>query len=168
MILRKAVIASCTAFLAIGLAACGSDDSDSSASATTTASASSSAAASTTAASSAAPTADELKANLDFIADATKSTPEKVAVIVNGEARTANLDQMNAALGGYGKLIFNVTDVAATGDTATANVTIESPSAPGQPSPPLPMTWERVDGAWKLSDATACTLLAFAGAPCAV
>ena len=158
------MIAASLTVLAIGLAACGSDDADDSAKSTSAAATTS--ATTTAAAANATPTAAELQATLDLVADASKGTPEKVAVIVNGPARTANIDQMNGALAAYGKLKFTVTDVVVQGDTANANVTIESPSAPGQPSPPMPMTWQKVDNAWKLSDATACTLLGFAQAPC--
>lgn len=173
MNLRKAVFASCTAIaMTAGLAACGSDDSSDTAASTSAATSSS---ATTTEASASeaapaaegAPTAESLQSSLDFIADPTKSTAEKVAAVVNGEARTANIEQMNQALGGYGKLTFKVSDVKVEGDKATAGVTIESPSAPGQPTPPIPMTWQQVDGQWKLDDATTCTLLGFAMAPCA-
>lgn len=168
LILRNVALAASAVVLTFGIAACGSDSSDSSSTSTTAAATTTttSAAASTPAAAAGAPTAEDLQANLDLIADSTKTTPEKVAVVVDGEKRAANIDKMNALLGTYGKLKFTVTDVKVEGTTATASVTIESPSAPGQPSPPMPMTWENVDGTWKLSDATACTLLAFAQAPC--
>ncbi|WP_232331850.1 nuclear transport factor 2 family protein [Nocardia puris] len=144
----------------VGLTACGSDDSDSDAGATTT----TSAAATTTAeAAEGAPTAEELQATLDLVADPAKTTPEKTAVIVNGEQRAANIDQMNAALAGYGTLTFAVSDIVVTGESATAQVVI---TAPQGTAPAMPMTWERVDGTWKLSDLTACTLLQFAQAPC--
>lgn len=159
-------VATAAAALAVtvGLTACGSDDSDSDAGATTTTSATTSAAATTTAeAAEGAPTAEELQATLDLVADPAKTTPEKTAVIVNGEQRAANIDQMNAALAGYGTLTFAVSDIVVTGEAATAQVVI---TAPQGTAPAMPMTWERVDGTWKLSDLTACTLLQFAQAPC--
>ncbi|WP_307651576.1 hypothetical protein [Nocardia xishanensis] len=152
----------------VGLTACGSDDSSD------TAATSSSVAATTSAASTGAtgghdhaagdaPEPEELQATLALVADPSKPTSEKTAVIVDGQKRAANIDQMNQLLAGYGQLTFAVTDVKTEGETATAQVVITSPHGS---SPAMPMTWQHVDGKWKLSDATACTMLAFAQAPC--
>ncbi|WP_328400354.1 hypothetical protein [Nocardia sp. NBC_00403] len=146
----------------LGLTACGSDDKSDTATATSTSVVATSAdhGAHGTAT---APLADELKATLTLVADPAKSTAEKTALIVNGDKRSANIDQMNQALAGYGALTFAVTDVKVEGTTATAQVVITSPHGA---APAMPMTWEHVDGKWKLSDATACTMLGFAQAPC--
>ncbi|TQM32248.1 nuclear transport factor 2 family protein [Nocardia bhagyanarayanae] len=163
-------VATAAAALAVtvGLTACGSDDSSETA-ATTTAAAATTTAATTGAAGGHdhagedAPKAEELQATLALVADPSKPTAEKTAVIVDGEKRTANIDQMNQLLAGYGQLTFAVTDVKTEGETATAQVVITSPHGS---APAMPMTWQHVDGKWKLSDATACTLLGFAQAPC--
>ncbi|MFQ6392701.1 hypothetical protein ACLMAJ_04560 [Nocardia sp. KC 131] len=147
----------------VGLTACGSDDKADTAEASTTTSAAATSADHGAHGTETAPTADDLKATLVLVADPTKSTAEKTAVIVNGDKRTANIDQMNQALGAYGTLIFAVTDVKVEGTTATAQVVITSPHGS---APAMPMTWEHVDGKWKLSDAAACTMLGFAQAAC--
>ncbi|MGY2010413.1 hypothetical protein ACW9HJ_18205 [Nocardia gipuzkoensis] len=145
------------------LAACGSDD-DSTTSAAT--SATTSAAASGTHShgdhATGAPTAETLQAVLVKLADPNVPTPEKSKLIVNGEQRTANIDQMNKGLQGYA-LTFTVADITTQGTTANAQVTIASPHGA---SPAVPLSWENVDGAWKLSDASGCLLLGFAQAPC--
>jgi expansin (peptidoglycan-binding protein) len=151
----------------IGSTACGSDD-KSDAKATTSASAvTSSAAASSTAGhgdhAAAAPTAETLQAVLDGLADPTKSTTDKTKLLVDGEKRASNIDRMNQALGNYGKLIFAVADTTTQGDSATAQVTITSPHGT---APAMPMTWNHVDGVWKLSDASGCMMLGLAQAPC--
>lgn len=162
--LRLAVATAAAALaVTVGLTACGSDD-ESDTKATT----SSSVAATTSAAShgdhpaGAAPTAEELQATLALIADPAKSTAEKQAVVVNGEKRAANLDALNQMLAGYA-LTFAVSDVKVDGTTATAQVVINSPHGS---APAMPLTWEHVDGKWKLSDASACTMLGFSPAPC--
>ncbi|WP_280253676.1 hypothetical protein [Nocardia abscessus] len=158
-------LATAAAALALSgaLAACGSDD-DSTTSAAT--SATTSAAASGTHShgdhATGAPTADTLQAVLVKLADPNVPTPEKSKLIVNGEQRTANIDQMNKGLQGYA-LTFTVADITTQGTTANAQVTIASPHGA---SPAVPLSWENVDGTWKLSDASGCLLLGFAQAPC--
>ncbi|MFC8042677.1 hypothetical protein [Nocardia sp. NPDC057353] len=159
------------AAVTLGLAGCGSDDSSDTAATSTSAVASSAAASSTAAASSsqagaaaaAAPTPAELQATLDKLADPATPTAEKTALIVDGEQRAAAIDQLTQALAGYGKLTFQVSDVTVAGTTATGQTVINSPNGA---APATPLTWENVDGSWKLSDATACTLLGFAMIPC--
>ncbi|WP_433678401.1 hypothetical protein [Nocardia sp. CA-119907] len=158
------VIAAAAMAATVGLTACGSDDkSDGKASATTSAAATTSPAGHGDHGSAAAPTAEALTAVLDALSDPAKSTAEKTELIVGGEKRTANIDQMNQALGSYGKLTYAVADITASGNTATAQVTITSPHGT---APAMPMTWEYVDGTWKLSDASGCLMLGFAQAPC--
>jgi hypothetical protein len=158
-------LATAAAALAISgaLTACGSDD-DSSTSAA--ASATISAAASGTHDhgdhATGAPTAETLQAMLVKLADPNVPTAEKSKLIVNGDKRTANIDQMNAGLQGY-TLTFAVADLTTQGNTANAQVTISSPHGA---APAVPLTWENVDGTWKLSDASGCLLLGFAQAPC--
>jgi expansin (peptidoglycan-binding protein) len=148
----------------IGSTACGSDD-KSDAKATTSAVTSSAAASSTAGHGdhAAAPTAETLQAVLDGLADPTKSTTDKTKLLVDGEKRASNIDRMNQALGNYGKLIFAVAETTTQGDSATAQVTITSPHGT---APAMPMTWNHVDGVWKLSDASGCMMLGLAQAPC--
>lgn len=155
-------MAAAAAAVTVGLTACGSDD-KSDAKATTSAAASTSAAGHGDHGTAAAPTAEALTAVLDTLSDPTKTTADKAKLIVNGDKRTANIDQMNKSLANYGKLTYAVTDITTSANTATAQVTITSPHGA---APAMPMTWEHVDGTWKLSDASGCLMLGFAQAPC--
>ncbi|NKX85706.1 hypothetical protein [Nocardia coubleae] len=162
----RVTVAAAAAVLAVGLTACGSDDSSTNATSSSTsisaAPSSVSATPAPTGDNAGAPSADSLKATLVQFADPGLSSDEKAKLIVNGEARKANIDQMNGMLAGY-TLTFAVDNVATSGDKATADVTITSPHGT---APAFPVTWERVDGTWKLSDASGCLLLGFAQAPC--
>lgn len=173
MILRKTVISTCTALLAIGLAAC-SGDSDSSASTTTTASAgttstssiTSSAVATTAAAFAPSPTSDELKATLELIADPTKSTQEKASVIVDGEDMTAELDQMNAGLAAQPRLLFesrNVGTAVVRGNPASGEFLISAVGKVGASQ--FDADWEPVDGVWKLQQKYVQTFISYAKGP---
>ncbi|MGY2114567.1 hypothetical protein ACW9HR_11680 [Nocardia gipuzkoensis] len=156
-------LATAAAALALSgaLAACGSDD-DSTTSAATSATTSAAASGTHGDHATGAPTAETLQAVLVKLADPNVPTPEKSKLIVNGEQRTANIDQMNKGLQGYA-LTFTVADITTQGTTANAQVTIASPHGA---SPAVPLSWENVDGTWKLSDASGCLLLGFAQAPC--
>ncbi|MET7771097.1 hypothetical protein [Nocardia sp. NPDC005366] len=173
--LRVCVVAAAAAVaVTVGLTGCGSDDSSDTASSTssktssnTTATASTTTGAAVTTgsgqAASGTPSAEELQTTLAILADPAKTTQDKVAIVVDGEKRATNIDTMTKALAGYGALKFVVSDVKVTGDTATAQVVISSPNGD---APPMPLTWQRVGGTWKISDASACVLLSFAQAPC--
>lgn len=155
-------LATAAAALAVtaGLVGCSSDDNKSDAKVS-----SSSTVASTSDAPSAAagtPTPETLQAVLIKLSDPAVPTADKAKLIVNGEKRTANIDQMNKGLAGY-TLTYTVADVTTQGNTATAQVTINSPHGA---APAMPITWEYVDGTWKLSDASGCLFLGFAQAPC--
>ncbi|WP_254854137.1 hypothetical protein [Nocardia donostiensis] len=163
---RTVAVAAAAVALSVGLTACGSDEegSDSVATATSTAVTSTSSTADHGEQAGEAPSPETLQATLDTLADPAVAPEEKTKLIVDGEKRTANIEQMNTALAGYGTLTFAVADVVTEGDTATAQVTITSPHGA---APALPLTWENVDGAWKLSDASGCVLFSFAQSPCA-
>ncbi|WP_328396800.1 hypothetical protein [Nocardia sp. NBC_00416] len=168
---RVAAAAAAAIALAVGLTACGSDD-DSSDTAAGSA-ATSSVAAATSAAehdhdhgdSAAAPTAESLQANLVAIANPDVSVDEKVGLVVDGEHRRSNFEQLNAALQTYRGITFQVADIKVNGDTTTGQTTITSPM--GQSAPPMELTWQHQDDVWKLSDSGACVLLGFAQIPCA-
>lgn len=145
-----------------GVTGCGSDDKSETAT-STSAAVTTSAAGNGAPSAAAAPSAADLQATLVLLADPAKPTAEKTAVVVDGAKRQANIETMNRALAGYGALTFAVSDVKVEGAKATAQVVTTSPHGA---APAMPMTWEYLDGKWKLSDAGACTLLAFV-APCA-
>lgn len=164
--LRLCVATSAAALaLTAGLAGC-SDDESSDTAATSTSAAATSAAATSSASGDhdhAAPTAEELQGTLTLFADPAKTTADKTAVVVDGDKRAANIDTMNQVLGGYGPLTFAISDIKTEGESATAQVVITSPHGV---APAMPLTWQHEDDKWKISDASACTLLAFAQAPC--
>ncbi|MFC4373876.1 hypothetical protein ACFO5K_07140 [Nocardia halotolerans] len=165
----RVTVATAAAALAVtvGLAGCGdSDDSSTNATSSSTSIATTESSISATPApaddNAAGPTAESLKATLVTFADPAVSTDDKADLIVNGDARKPNIDQMNGMLAGY-TLTFAVDNVATSGNTATADVTITSPHGT---APAFPVTWEQVDGEWKFSDNSGCLLLGFAQAPC--
>ncbi|MGQ4598470.1 hypothetical protein [Nocardia sp. R6R-6] len=160
--LRVSVATAAALAISCGLAACGSDHD----SAATTSPVTSATATSITQGhgdhAPGAPTAETLRAVLAQLADPTVPTTEKTKLIVNGEQRASNIDRMNAGLQGY-TLTFTVADVTTQGNTANAQVTINSPHGS---APAVPLNWENVNGTWKLSDTSGCLLLGFAQAPC--
>ena len=169
--IRVAVAAAAAALaVTVGLTGCGdSDDSSTNATTSSTSIAAAPSSVSATPATpapsgdnAAAPTADSLKATLIKFADPAVSTDDKAKLIVNGDSHKSNIDQMNGMLAGY-TLTFAVDNVATSGDTATADVTITSPHGT---APAFPVTWQKEGGTWKLSDASGCLLLGFAQAPC--
>ncbi len=166
----RVTVATAAAALAVTIGLTGCGDSDDSSTKTTSSSTSIAAAPSSDSATPApsgqtagAPTAETLKETLVKFGDPAVSTDDKSKLIVNGEARKSNIDQMNGMLAGY-TLTFAVDNVVTSGNTATADVTITSPHGT---APAFPVTWEQVDGTWKISDNSGCLLLGFAQAPCA-
>lgn len=141
------------------LAGCGSDDRDS-----TATSSSSSVSASVTKAQAAAPapTAEQLQATLTEFADPAKPAADKAKLVVDGDKRVALIEQMNKGLANY-QVTFAVSDVQANGDKADAKVAVTSPHGT---MPNLPMSWQYIDGTWKISDAAACSILGMARAAC--
>lgn len=134
------------------------DHSSGSAASTTTAAATSASAAAI------APPGDGWLANsLVLVVDPAVDSATKAAVIENGQTRLANLDAMTAALANYGQINWYVAPPTVEGETATADVTIMSPRGN---APPTPYTWVFMDNTWKISDASACQLLAMGQAPC--
>ncbi len=165
---RTVRVSVATAFAALavtGIVACGSDKSDEAPASSTPSKAVTSITASpgASAQAAAAPTPDSLQATLDGLVDPAKPTADKEKLTVDGAKRAANIDTMTKGLANYGKILFTVSDVKASGDTATAQVVITSPHGP---APAMPMTWQRGAEGWQLSDASTCQILAMGMAPC--
>ncbi|MFC9362860.1 hypothetical protein ACFTZB_40625 [Rhodococcus sp. NPDC057014] len=148
----RSVVAVGAAVVALGMSACSSDDSSGTAAATS----------SQVDATVAAPTSEELLGTLQLLVDPARPVDEKTVVVVDGDERRPNLEAMTAAMANY-PVSFTVTDVQVEGDTATANVAISSPHGTAAPTT---WTWENVDGVWKVSDESTCTLLGMARAGC--
>lgn len=117
----------------------------------------------TTEAAVSAPSISELQQSLALLVDPTVDAATKAAGVENGQARLSNLEQMTAALANYGEITFQVDEPTVEGETATAPVTIAT--ARGATAP-TPNSWVLIDGKWKVSDASACQILAMGQAPC--
>ncbi|WP_230329638.1 hypothetical protein [Nocardia aurantiaca] len=131
---------------------CGSDDKGSSSSKTTV---------SATAAAP-APTAEALQRVLTAFADPAEPTADKAKLVVDGDKRLGNIDTMNQGLAHY-QVSFTVGEIKQDGTKADAKVSVTSPHGA---MPDVPMTFQYTDGAWKLSEAGACTILGMARAAC--
>ena len=151
--------------LAVGPTACSSDDGGDTAPSTP---ATSSVAASSSPAehehSADAPSAQSLQAILEQLTNPDVSVDQKVGTVVDGEQRREAFEQLNTKLQTYRGIAYQVGEVSARGDEATAQVAITSPT--GHSAPPIEMTWQHVDDTWKLSDTDTCVLLGFAQLPC--
>ncbi|GAB2536735.1 hypothetical protein [Nocardia heshunensis] len=115
------------------------------------------------AADTAAPSADDLQSVLVRFTDPSIPAADKTQLMVNGAARSANIDKMNQGLANYGTIGWTVSGVQANGDNADASVAISSPHGT---MPGVPMSWQHTDAGWQLSENTACTILAMGKAPC--
>ena len=91
-----------------------------------------------------------------------QQSSDKAKLVVDGDKRLANIETMNQGLAHY-QVGFTVGEVETQGDEADAKVTVNSPHGT---MPDVPMAFRYVDGAWKLSDAGACTILGMARAGC--
>ncbi|MEC3917171.1 hypothetical protein [Nocardia sp. CDC160] len=134
------------------LTGCSSDDKGSSSSKTT----------SSTAAAAPAPTAETLQGILTAFADPAKPAADKAKLVVDGDKRLGNIDTMNQGLAHY-QVGFTVGEIKQDGTKADAKVSVTSPHGT---MPDVPMAFAYSDGAWKLSDAGACTILGMARAAC--
>ncbi len=143
------------------LAGCGSDDTDSG---STTAAGSVSATTVAPDDNAAAPavTAAELRSTLTTFADPAVPAADKAKLVTDGDQRVALIERMNQGLANY-QVTFTVTEVRQDGDRADADVDVTSPHGT---MPDVAMTWEYDDSTWKISDASACTILGMARAAC--
>ncbi|MFZ2174152.1 MAG: hypothetical protein WAW17_08980 [Rhodococcus sp. (in: high G+C Gram-positive bacteria)] len=155
MIIRKPLVTAGALIVALSLSACVSVD-------TADEDAPASSAASATAAEIAAPSAETLQDTLTLLVDPARSVDEKSAAVEDGETRRPNIEAMSAAMADY-PVSFTVSDVQVEGTTATAAVAAKSPHGEAAPTP---WTWKYLDGAWKVSDESTCTLLGMARAAC--
>ncbi len=138
------------------LAGCGSDDKNS---AETTVSTSASV---TAAAVAPAPTAEQLQGVLTAFADPAEPAADKAKLVVDGDKRIGLIETMNQGLAHYA-VSFTVGEIKTTGDKAEAKVSVASPHGT---MPDVPMSFQYVDGTWKLADSGACTILGMARAAC--
>ncbi|MGW5226036.1 hypothetical protein ACWEP5_13950 [Nocardia niigatensis] len=114
------------------------------------------------AATAPAPTADALQGVLTAFADPAKPAADKAKLVVDGDKRLQNIDTMNQGLAHY-QVGFTVGEIKQDGTKADAKVSVTSPHGT---MPDVPMAFQYTGGAWKLSDAGACTILGMARAAC--
>lgn len=143
------------------LAGCGSDDTDSG-STTASGSVSATTVAPDDHAATPAASAAELQSTLTTFADPAVPATDKAKLVTDGDQRVALIERMNQGLANY-EVSFTVTEVRQDGDRADADVDVTSPHGT---MPGVAMTWEYDDGTWKISDASACTILGMARAAC--
>ncbi|MEE2055978.1 nuclear transport factor 2 family protein [Rhodococcus artemisiae] len=142
------------------LPACSSDGDTTSDEATTTTSADTTGIETTTATETSgtaqAPVdAAELQTQMDVFFDPAAPVDAKIAVIENGEARTAVITQFNEVLTGY-PLTATVGEVNGVDDTTVTAVTeIAGPHG----GAPVTLTFTEVDDAWLLADDSTCSVL---------
>lgn len=117
---------------------------------------------SSTPAPSAAASAAELDAVLATFFDPAVPAADKTAIVENGAARAALLEQFNGVLAGYPLTADVDTVESVDGDTVTATVQVTGPHG----GAPMPMTFEREDGTWHLADESTCQVLAMGSLTC--
>ncbi|MFD0000589.1 hypothetical protein [Nocardia sp. NPDC127526] len=115
------------------------------------------------AAAAPAPSPEQLQSTLDRFTDPGVPTADKTRLMVGGDQRASNIDTMTSKLGGYGHIGWGVSGVQVDGDNANASVAISSPHGT---MPGVPMSWQYVDGGWRLSESTGCMILGLGKAPC--
>ena len=111
-----------------------------------------------------APDRQVLADSLARFVDPTVAAPDKAALVVAGEKYIPQIETMNAGLANYGRITFVVNSVTVAGTTAVAAVDVTTPYTPTIPM--NNMSWDNVDGGWKISETTVCNLLAFGQAAC--
>ncbi|OOL27999.1 lipoprotein [Rhodococcus rhodochrous] len=141
------------------LPACATDDSAGAGGSPT----SSASAATTSAAGPAAAASEgELEAVLTTFFDPAVPAADKAVVVEDGDDRGTLLEQFNGVLAGY-PLTADVESVnAVDDDTVSATVQVTGPHG----GAPMPLTFEREDGTWRLADESTCQVLAMGSLSC--
>ena len=122
----------------------------------------SSAATTSAAGPAAAATEGELEAVLTTFFDPAVPAADKAVVVEDGDDRSALLEQFNGVLAGY-PLTADVESVnAVDDDTVSATVQVTGPHG----GAPMPLTFEREDGTWRLADESTCQVLAMGSLSC--
>ena len=103
-----------------------------------------------------------LQDSLAKLVDPTIPAADKVPLIVDGPVHVQGLETMAVGLENYGRVTFAVGDVVVQGKSAVAKVDVTSPHG----TVPINMTWDSVDGVWKLNHDSTCNLRALGRAPC--
>ncbi|WP_342661141.1 hypothetical protein Rruber_02218 [Rhodococcus ruber] len=104
----------------------------------------------------------ELDAVLATFFDPAVPAADKTAIVENGAARAALLEQFNGMLAGYPLTADVDTVESVDGDTVTATVQVTGPHG----GAPMPMTFEREDGTWHLADESTCQVLEMGSLTC--
>ena len=167
-VVRNFLIATSALVVAVGVAACGSDSDQAEPTAGPGVSTSAQASTESTTANTPPPPAvptpapELLQDSLAKLVDPSIPAADKVPLIVDGPVHVQGLETMAAGLENYGRVTFAVSDVVVQGTSAIAKVDVTSPHG----TVPIHMTWDNVDGAWKLNHDSTCNLRALGRAPC--
>lgn len=112
-----------------------------------------------------APSTGELQAKLQLALNTGASRSARANELENGEAGLGLLDRLGgviASVPGFGWYVSG--PVSQDGDTLSANMIT---SAPGFGSfPPIEISWRDIDGTWKLTTESQCTLAYYASLSC--
>jgi len=156
--LRSCVVTVSAVALAVGIAACSSDDGDSSSTAATSASADST----TAGATAAEPSAQELQDQLTRLFDPNVPAPDKQVLIEDGDGRAALLEQFNGVLAGYPLTATVTTVTVVDDDTVSTDADIAGPHG----GAPVPVTFDNENGTWVLSADSTCLIFGLGRIAC--
>lgn len=115
----------------------------------------------------AALSADQLTAKLQRVINTGLSDPERAGELQGGLAAIPTANGIAAQMNRYGSMFsWNVQDAALNGDRLDAQLAVTVPLFGTRTHP---LVWVSQDGAWKLSNASACVIATqVAGTQCTV
>ncbi|MBF6125116.1 hypothetical protein [Nocardia brasiliensis] len=115
----------------------------------------------------AAPSAGELTAKMQIVLNRGASRADRAAELEAGEAGLPIVDQVAAIIATLPSYRWSIIGpVNVQGDTLTAQL---KTAVEGYDNLPLAeMSWKQIDGKWKLSNTSLCTIAGFASLPCNV
>ncbi|MGV9723183.1 hypothetical protein [Nocardia beijingensis] len=115
----------------------------------------------------AAPSVGELQAKLQVLLNTGASRSARAAELEAGEAGLPMIDQIAGVMNSVPSFRWSVQGpVSVNGDTLSANLmtTVDGFS----PFPAIEVSWRRIDGTWKLTRESECTIGYYASVSCSV
>ncbi|WP_068273909.1 hypothetical protein [Aldersonia kunmingensis] len=119
---------------------------------------------STAGVASAAPSNGELRAKVATVLNVGASRAARGAELVNGEADLPAFDRAGALIA-IAPASWHFDVVGATENGDTINATLLTSTAGYEPWP-FPVSWKLINGQWKLSHESTCTIGNFVGTGC--
>ncbi|MFF2087828.1 hypothetical protein ACFVVM_28955 [Nocardia sp. NPDC058176] len=112
-----------------------------------------------------APTTGQLQAKLQLVLNTGADRGARANELENGEAGLPLVDQLGTVMSSVPGFAWTVSGpVATTGDLTTANLLV---TVPGFGTfPPIEVSWRDVNGTWKLTSESQCTLAYYASLSC--